>query len=501
MRSLLAVAAYNWITTRAAREYKLQALVAGWRLRAARVAKVPRTMEGGQRDGAVSAGYERWECEGCRDELLTRGWKWRWCATCVEEGIAAKKKRRRLKRQVQELEDTAHEAQRRLAMIEDAQEQASRLRDEHVRSAVVQDHREILAEMEEAGVRARTTVHELWEEKHRLQAEVKKAGQEWERLQASAVGAAVTVSIVQTSGQVVLQRAGEVMHDAVAGNAGFYSTEMGQGLTLWNYKKVDDASFEASEVTVSAARAAVVRRECRGLVVNEEGSVVARPLHRFFSAAQVLDARMIQTGKWRVIEATEKLDGIMVYGVGVGGAFELWTRSGRTKESRAATRWAIECGSRGADYDGLMQEVEARGCTAVFEWVGRQARIKVKEADTRLVLLQVRDKAIGTYMGYEQRAELAAQFRVQCVRRVPQLEGKSVWEAHKEVKKWESGEGVVIRMAGDAGGYMMKVKTNWWHEQQQHRYQRWHSVDQRESEARRTKRKWEVYNVKELRAK
>ena len=33
----------------------------------------------------------------------------------------------------------------------------------------------------------------------------------------------------------------------------------------------------------------------------------------------------------------------------------------------------------------LLAAVETAGATAVFEWVGRQAQIKVKEGETRLV--------------------------------------------------------------------------------------------------------------------
>ena len=52
------------------------------------------------------------------------------------------------------------------------------------------------------------------------------------------------------------------------------------------------------------------------------------------------------------------------------------------------------------DVVGLLEVVEGLGCTAVFKMVGRHLRVKVKEEETRLVLLQVRHTASGGYMTY-----------------------------------------------------------------------------------------------------
>ena len=50
----------------------------------------------------------------------------------------------------------------------------------------------------------------------------------------------------------------------------------------------------------------------------------------------------------------------------------------------------------------LLSEVEGAGCTAVFEWVGPQVRMKVNEQEERLVLLQVRNKVTGEYVPREE---------------------------------------------------------------------------------------------------
>ena len=55
-----------------------------------------------------------------------------------------------------------------------------------------------------------------------------------------------------------------------------------------------------------------VRRQCRGLVVGL-GGVRARPLHKFFSVGQVDDMKGRRLAEAEIMEATEKLDGSMVY--------------------------------------------------------------------------------------------------------------------------------------------------------------------------------------------
>ena len=77
----------------------------------------------------------------------------------------------------------------------------------------------------------------------------------------------------------------------------------------------------------SAVERALWRRECRGLVLGMQG-VVARPMARFFEPGQIKSTRWDLVGDLRVVEAREKLDGVMVYGVvdAEKSWAELWTR-------------------------------------------------------------------------------------------------------------------------------------------------------------------------------
>ena len=165
-----------------------------------------------------------------------------------------------------------------------------------------------------------------------------------------------------------------------------------------------------------------------------------------------------------------------------------------SEEMGTATRGGLE-----ADYVGLIGAAEAMGCTVVFEWVGRQARIKVKERDTRLVLLQVRYKTSGNYMGYKERAGMAASYGVVCVQRRMDCEGKSYIQVLNQVREEgaRNSEGLVLRLAG---GVMVKVKTSWWLDAQQYRYKRWASEEHRQVEVERKQKMQRMLNVQGVRA-
>ena len=134
----------------------------------------------------------------------------------------------------------------------------------------------------------------------------------------------------------------------------------------------------------------------------------------------------------------------------------------------------------------------------MFEWMGRQVRIKENEGDTRLVLTQVRNKLTGEYMSWEQRSALAKRYRVEHVRRVRELEDKSLEEAFWQVNSsGEHIEGYVVKLES---GQLVKLKTVWWQRQEHYKYRRWWDEEQREHEQQRRRRKVHRMQVQELRA-
>jgi hypothetical protein len=262
---------------------------------------------------------------------------------------------------------------------------------------------------------------------------------------------------------------------------------------------------------ILAADEAMLRRECRGIVLGADG-VVARPLHKFFEPHQIGHggSEFGWEAAGTVAEATEKLDGSMVYVVPMAeGGLELWSKSGPTAISKAATRFAMEGGPDGrSDYMALISQFEEVGHTATFEWMGKQVQVRVPVTDPRLVLTQARSKTTGEYMPYEQRAALAAQCKVEVVTRYRELEGSCWYKrgqidqvAPAAINKWlrseKNREGLILRVAD---GGMLKVKTDWFRSQPAHRYHRWHSGVQMTKEANRSEKKRQYMEVRALRA-
>jgi len=218
-------------------------------------------------------------------------------------------------------------------------------------------------------------------------------------------------------------------------------------------------------------------------------------MHKFFEEGQVKDTR--QVADEVVIDARRKMDGTMVFGVvhPTEGWVELWTRAGPNGPAKWATRHA-EGGSAG-DVLGLVGELDRRGYTACFEWVGRQARIKERHDRTELYITQVRNKISGRYMGWKQMQAWANSHKVKCVEWAAELVGLSVAEASAKVIAREGVEGFVVQTRG---GITLKLKTAWWHEQWRHRYYGWHNKEQRQFELEKRQHKGELMQVQGCRA-
>ena len=102
-------------------------------------------------------------------------------------------------------------------------------------------------------------------------------------------------------------------------------------------------------------------------------------------------------------------------------------------------------------------------------------------------------------MDYNERAALAAMYKVDCVRRVSEFEGITFFNAYTRYREQEhiDTEGLVLRLQS---GYVIKVKTKWWLGASQHKYHRWWGRQQHEDEAARRLKKHRLMDTQELRA-
>lgn len=134
------------------------------------------------------------------------------------------------------------------------------------------------------------------------------------------------------------------------------------------------------------------RLECRGIKFDEDGRVLARPLHKFMNVGQTPDTQPDKIDFGQPHTITEKLDGSMIHPAIVNGEVVFMTRMGRTDVAVKAERHLTE----------RLREICARlsgvGITPIFEWTAPDNRIVVRYEESALTLLAMRRNATGEYL-------------------------------------------------------------------------------------------------------
>lgn len=132
------------------------------------------------------------------------------------------------------------------------------------------------------------------------------------------------------------------------------------------------------------------RIECRGIKFAPDGSVLARPLHKFMNIGQTPDTQPDKIDFSQPHVIMDKLDGSMIHPAIVNGDVVFMTRMGRTDVAQKAERHLPEV----KDFcRGLL----LGGATPVFEWTAPENRIVVRYEESALTLLAVRNNVDGTY--------------------------------------------------------------------------------------------------------
>jgi RNA ligase len=196
-----------------------------------------------------------------------------------------------------------------------------------------------------------------------------------------------------------------------------------------------------------------IRRECRGLMFDRDGKIMARRLHKFFNVNEREETqdRHIDLGKHHVI--LEKLDGSMITPIRVGDDLRFATKMGINEISMQAE---VFVANHPAIYEFCKQMMDLQW-TPIFEWCSRKQKIVIDYPEDRLVLIAVRDTVSGDYMHYEDMV-LNVNGRFEVVR---QFEGSIQNMNHliEHTRDLEEAEGFIIRFDD---GHMIKVKSDWY---------------------------------------
>lgn len=221
------------------------------------------------------------------------------------------------------------------------------------------------------------------------------------------------------------------------------------GYTVINYVVMNRDTFDGPDPWVVK-----LRRECRGLIFDEDGHLAARRFHKFFNVGEAyVPIESVDLSKpHRVLE---KLDGSMISPVIIGGHVRWTTRMGITHVAMEAEAWVQQHDA----YREFAEDCLNEGLTPIFEWCSRRNKIVLDYPEDRLVLLGVRDIESGIYAAWEITADVAEAYGIEIVGSIDTSNVTDVTDLIAQLSEVEDQEGVVIRFDD---GHMIKIKTPWY---------------------------------------
>lgn len=202
---------------------------------------------------------------------------------------------------------------------------------------------------------------------------------------------------------------------------------------------------------------AAVRRECRGIIFDQKGHIIRRPLHKFFNCNEREETNVSKLDWESKHDVLDKLDGSQIAPYKLDSGEVIWgTKMGKTDVGLQAQNYVAE----NKRYTNFANLCFSACITPIFEWVSNKQRIILNYPQDDLILIAMRYMVSGEYIDQETVERWADHWKIPVVK---------VWNAslgggnHQtfidDLSKREGIEGVVIRFQD---GHMIKVKCEWY---------------------------------------
>jgi RNA ligase len=211
----------------------------------------------------------------------------------------------------------------------------------------------------------------------------------------------------------------------------------------------------SAKMREEATRHKAIRRECRGIIFNKDGSILSRRLHKFFNVNERDEtlSHKIDFSQPHVI--LEKLDGSMITPIKIGDHIRWGTKMGVTQVAMGAEEFVAK-NPQYADFARWC--IDDAGVTPIFEWCSRKQRIVVDYPEDRLVFVAARDIKTGEYANYDWLQAFGSKYNIEVVKAYAGTT-KSMEHLIEETRGQEGIEGWIIRFDD---GHMVKVKGDWY---------------------------------------
>lgn len=220
------------------------------------------------------------------------------------------------------------------------------------------------------------------------------------------------------------------------------------GVTVGCYLFMDSHTFDSPEAI-----------ECRGIAFDEDGSVVSRPLHKFFNVGEkawLTPDRLAERDD--LVAVFEKLDGSMLATAWVRGELQWRSKKSFSSDVVVLTQRLLEQ-PHNAHLNAFAHEVASQGMTAIFEMMHPDARIVVPVEQPSLRLLHVRDNLTGQYVLLDKAHPIHEMVQRHGIVCAPRYEGMSLDQVMASLETMEGQEGYVLQFAN---GDMVKLKCPWY---------------------------------------
>eukprot|EP01127_Copromyxa_protea_P022600 TRINITY_DN8192_c0_g1_i1.p1 TRINITY_DN8192_c0_g1~~TRINITY_DN8192_c0_g1_i1.p1 ORF type:complete len:445 (+),score=96.80 TRINITY_DN8192_c0_g1_i1:55-1389(+) len=206
-----------------------------------------------------------------------------------------------------------------------------------------------------------------------------------------------------------------------------------------------------------------LRRECRGLVFDNEGKVIARRFHKFFNVNEQPETQQSLIDLTKPFLITEKLDGSLISPFWTEGKLRFATKQGVTDTT---TFVELYVSKSSAPYVEFSESWIAKGWTPIYEYCSPDRPIVISYSEESLKLLALRNMVTGEYLDYFEMREEARKEGIPFTQAwLPEELGIDISDRNnfesfeKVVKSKQNMEGFVIRFED---GMMLKIKTNWY---------------------------------------
>lgn len=137
-----------------------------------------------------------------------------------------------------------------------------------------------------------------------------------------------------------------------------------------------------------------LRRECRGIKFFKDGTIGARPFHKFFNIGEKEETQSNLLDFNQDHTIVTKLDGSMIHPMKIENDIRWMTKMGITDVSLQAEEFI----NKNRKYKDFGNWCVLNDMTPLFEWCSRKQKIVIDYPEDNLVLLAVRHNISGEYV-------------------------------------------------------------------------------------------------------